>query len=131
MAIQKYSVVESGNLGLGQAGSMFTDTADNQLNPPTDKVFVAITFLADTTLETLGTNAGGLTGDTSVPGVEFIGTDVAAHNATDTNATTISGELGQIVDASNTFPKGITIYGRWTSIEISNGGSGALIAYIG
>jgi hypothetical protein len=117
--------------GFGQLGSVFTDTADNQINPPTGMVFVAITFLADTQLELLGTNAGGLTADTSDTNIQYIGTDVAAHNATDGNATTIEGELGQIIDNSNTFPAGITIYGRWTSVEIGAGKTGALIAYLG
>ena len=117
--------------GFGQLGSMFTDTADNQINPPTGMVFVAITFLADTQLELLGTNAGGLTADTSDANIQYIGTDVAAHNLTDGNATTIEGELGQIIDNDNTFPAGVTIYGRWTSIEIGNGKTGALIAYLG
>tara|TARA_R110002072_G_scaffold1521_1_gene12658 strand:- start:758 stop:1141 length:384 start_codon:yes stop_codon:yes gene_type:complete len=117
--------------GFGQMGSMFLDAADNQINPPTDKVFVAITFLADTQLELLATNAGGLTADTSDPNVEYVGTDVAAHNATNTNATTVTGELGLIIDNANTFPAGITIYGRWTSIEIGAGKTGALIAYLG
>ena len=117
--------------GFGQLGSMFTDTADNQLKPPTGKVFVAITFLADTQLELLGTNAGGLTADTTDPNIQYIGTDVAAHNLTAGNATAIEGELGQIVDNSNTFPEGVTIYGRWTAVEIGNGKTGALIAYIG
>ena len=117
--------------GFGQLGSMFTDTADNQINPPTGMVFVAITFLADTQLELLGTNAGGLTADTSDANIQYIGTDVAAHNLTDGNATTIEGELGQIIDNTNTFPAGVTIYGRWTSIEIGSGRTGALIAYLG
>ena len=115
----------------GQLGSMFTDTANNQINPPTGKVFVAITFLADTQLELLGTNAGGLTADTSDPNIQYVGTDVAAHDLTDGNATTTEGELGQIIDNANTFPAGVTIYGRWTSVEIGNGKTGALIAYIG
>ena len=117
--------------GFGQLGSVFTDTADNQINPPTGMVFVAITFLADTQLELLGTNAGGLTADTSDANIQYIGTDVAAHNLTDGNATTIEGELGQIINNANTFPAGITIYGRWTSVEIGAGKTGALIAYLG
>jgi hypothetical protein len=117
--------------GFGQLGSVFTDTANNAIKPPTGKVFVAITFLADTQLELLATNAGGLTADTTDSNIQYIGTDVAAHNLTAGNATNIEGELGQIVDNANTFPKGITIYGRWTSVEIGNGKTGALIAYIG
>jgi hypothetical protein len=115
--------------GFGQMGSVFTDTANAPITPPSDKVFVAITFLADTQLELLGTNAGGLTGDTSDPNAEYIGTDVAAHDAG--SATTVTGTGGKIIDNSNTFPKGVTIYGRFTSVEIGNGKTGALIAYIG
>tara|TARA_R100000329_G_scaffold82299_1_gene70097 strand:- start:1109 stop:1489 length:381 start_codon:yes stop_codon:yes gene_type:complete len=115
--------------GFGQMGSVFTDTANAPITPPSDKVFVAITFLADTQLEILGTNAGGLTGDTSDPNAEYIGTDVAAHDAG--SATTVTGTGGKIIDNSNTFPKGVTIYGRFTSVEIGAGKTGALIAYIG
>ena len=113
----------------GQLGSVFTDTANAPITPPTGKVFVAITFLADTQLELLATNAGGLTADTSDPNAEYIGTDVAAHDAG--TATAITGTGGKIIDNSNTFPKGVTIYGRFTSVEIGNGKTGALIAYIG
>ena len=113
----------------GQLGSVFTDTANAPITPPTGKVFVAITFLQDTQLELLATNAGGLTADTSDPNAEYIGTDVAAHDAG--TATTITGTGGKIIDNSNTFPKGVTIYGRFTSVEIGDGKTGALIAYIG
>jgi hypothetical protein len=112
--------------GFGQMGSVFTDTANAPITPPSDKVFVAITFLADTQLELLGTNAGGLTGDTSDPNAEYIGTDVAAHDAG--SATTVTGTGGKIIDNSNTFPKGVTIYGRYTEIDLT---SGMCIAYIG
>ena len=60
-----------------------------------------------------------------------MGTAVAAHNLTVGSETAISGGGGLIIDNSNTFPKGVTIYGRWTNIEIGNGKTGALIAYIG
>ena len=113
----------------GQLGSVFTDTANAPITPPTGKVFVAITFLQDTQLELLATNTGGLTADTSDPNAEYIGTDVAAHDAG--TATAITGTGGKIIDNSNTFPKGVTIYGRFTSVEIGNGKVGALIAYIG
>ena len=116
---------------LGVMGSVFADSANGRITPPTDKVFIAITFLAATQLETLGTNAGGLTGDTSDADYEHIGTDVAAHNVSVGSETAISGGGGVIVDGSNTFPAGVTIYGRWSSAEIKNGGTGAMIAYIG
>ena len=117
---------------LGVMGSVFADSANGRITPPTGKVFIAITFINDTVLETLGTNAGGLTGDTSDTLYEHVGTDVAAHNATaGSGETTITGGGGKIIDASNSFKAGTTIYGRWTSVEVANGGAGVLIAYIG
>ena len=118
----------------GQLGSVFTDSADSPITPPTGKVFVAITFLADTLLEiTSGTGEGLLayTTGTANLGLEYVGTAVAAHNLAVGSETAISGGGGLIMDNANTFPKGITIYGRWTNIEIGNGKTGALIAYIG
>ena len=50
---------------LGVMGSVFADSANGRITPPTCKVFIAITFINDTVLETLSVNAGGLTGDTS------------------------------------------------------------------
>jgi hypothetical protein len=43
--------------------------------------------------------------------------------------TTATGGGGKVIDASNTFPKGMTIYGRWTKITTVT--SGSYIAYIG
>ena len=120
--------------GFGQLGSVFTDSADNPITPPSGKVFVAITFLADTQLEITSGTGEGLTADTSGTansGLEYVGTAVAAHNLTVGSETAISGGGGQIMDNANTFPAGMTIYGRWTNIEIGNGKTGALIAYIG
>ena len=116
---------------LGVMGSMFADTANGKITPPTGKVFIAITFIAATQLELLATNAGGLTGDTSDADYEHIGTDVAAHNVSVGSETAVSGGGGVIVDNANEFPAGVTIYGRWTSAEIGNGKAGAMIAYIG
>jgi len=108
--------------GFGQLGSIFSD-ADGAITPPTNKVFVAITFLSDTTLD----SSGGLVADTNYRSCEFVGTNAAAHDAA--AATITSGTGGDQVDVSNVFPKGITLFGRWTSINIATPGS--LIAYIG
>jgi hypothetical protein len=108
--------------GFGQLGSVFT-SVNGPIKPPTNKVFIAITFLADTTLD----SSGGLVADTNYRSCEFIGTQAAAHDAS--SATITSGTGGDQVDVNNTFPKGVTIFGRWTSINI--GTPGALIAYIG
>ena len=112
--------------GFGQLGSLFLD-ASGAASPPTDKVFVAITMLADTVFDA----TGGLVADTTntaIAGLEYIGTDAAAHNLSDGSETAISGSGGLQIDDSNTFPKGVTIYGRWTEIDLT---SGMCVAYIG
>ena len=120
--------------GFGQLGSVYTTNGQNAISPPTGKVFVAITFLADTTVEA----HGGLVAeqDSTGAGLEYISTEDAsgtaqtAHDiAHDGTPTALSGTGGLVVDHSNTFPKGITIYGRWTEIHPATGGP--LIAYIG
>ena len=113
--------------GFGQLGSVYTTNGQNAISPPTGKVFVAITFLADTVFDA----SGGLVADTTntaIAGLEYVGTEVAAHNLSDGSETAISGSEGLVVD-SVTFPKGVTIYGRWTEIDVSSGGG--VIAYIG
>ena len=107
--------------GFGQMGSVFT-SVDGAITPPTNKVFIAITFLADTTLD----SSGGLVADTNYRSCEFVGTQAAAHDAS--SATITSGTGGDQIDVNDTFPKGVTIFGRWTSINV---GGGMIMAYIG
>ena len=118
--IHTYSVQESQNTALGQAGSVFID-ASGASSPPTGKAFIAITFLADTVLDA----SGGLVAENQN---QYANTEAAAHNESDGSETTIQGSGGLQIDASNTFPQGVSIYGRWTEIDIT---SGMLIAYIG
>ena len=122
MAVSKYSVVESGNLGLGQAGSVFVDASTaTAVKPPTGLVFVSITFLDDTIFN-------ATTGLVAEDENQYVNTAAAAHNEADGAATTTQGELGAQIDGTHTFPAGVTIFGRWTEIDIT---SGLLIAYIG
>ena len=121
MAVSKYSVVESGNLGLGQAGSIFIDTS-GAASPPTGLVFVAITFLDDTIFDG---DAGGLVAEDAN---KYVNTAAAAHDESDGSETSTQGSGGLQIDGSNTFPAGVTIFGRWTEIDIT---SGMVIAYIG
>ena len=116
----------------GQLGSVFNDGA-SAMAPPTGKVFVAVTMLTDCTFDT---SAGLVADNDSGNGLEYVGTvfardtdgtvNDAAHDESTSTATLGSG--GVVVDVNNTFPKGVTIYGRWTSI---NPATGTLIAYIG
>ena len=119
--IQNYTVQEAQNIGLGQLGSIFLDTA-TAIVPPTGCVFVAITFLGATTLNA----SAGLVAESENL---FPNTEDAAHNLTAGNATAVEGEGGIEIDASNTFPSGVTIYGRW--IKITPTSTEPLIAYIG
>ena len=109
----------------GQLGSVFND-GTAAITPPTNKVFVAITMLADTTFD----SSGGLKADndSAGAGLEYIGTEAAAHNLSVASETVFSGGGGQQVDVSNSFPEGLTIFGRWTEIDLA---SGMIIAYIG
>ena len=118
--IHTFSVQESQNAGLGQVGSVFLD-ASGASSPPTGRAFVAITFLADTIFDA----SGGLVAENQN---QYVNTQAAAHNESDGSETTTQGSGGLQIDASNTFPKGASIYGRWTEIDLT---SGMLIAYIG
>ena len=110
--ISTFTEQEALNVGLGQAGCVFVDTA-TAVVAPTGSVFVAITFLADTTLDASG---GLIAEDSSL----YANTEAAAS---------AGGSGGIQIDASNTFPKGVTIYGRWTEIDLDS--AGTLIAYLG
>ncbi len=123
--------------GFGQMGSIFNDTG-NPCKAPVGKAIVAITFLKDTTLE----STGGLVAiNDDANGLEFIGTaydssdagstaDEAAHDiAHGSDPTALSGAGGVVVDNSNVFPKGVTIYGRWSEVHATT--ASAYIAYLG
>lgn len=111
--------------GFGQLGSAFND-GTAAMTPPSGKVFVAITMLTDVTFD----SSGGLKADNDAAGagLEYINTESAAHNLSVGSETTASVGGGLQVDVSNTFPKGVTIYGRFTEIDPA---AGTLIAYIG
>ena len=77
------------------------------------KVFVAITFLEDTVFDS------GTTG--------LVPEQAENFQSSDGNSTDIDADGGDVVD-SETFPKGVTIYGRWTGFQLA---SGRVIAYVG
>ena len=111
--------------GFGQMGTMFND-GTAVMTPPTGKVFVAITFLEDTTFANF---ASGLAGDNDISsGLEWANTGGAAHDAALTPDLGESGVGGEVIPHTQTFPKGVTIYGRYTKVRIA---TGAVLAYIG
>ncbi len=97
-SISKYTVSESNNVALGQTGCLFEDG----VSAITGKSIVAIQFLEDATFDAL------LPDNSS-----YIGT---------------TGGNGDAVDSSNTFPQGVTIFGRWTGFTLA---SGSVVAYLG
>ena len=109
-----YNVQQSGNLALGQAGSIFvTGTAAiSALAASTSGVFVAIQFLEDTVFN----STDGLVAETTQLFPDDTGT-----------STLVSAAGGNAID-SVTFPAGMTIYGRWTAFELN---SGKAIGYLG
>ena len=111
MAYPNYTVVEAGNIGLGQAGSIFLNASNTDTVTTSYGKFVAITFLEDTVFNS--TNGLVSSDDTKFPNSQSGATDIDSD--------------GDAVD-SYSFPKGVTIYGQWTQIILV---SGAVIAYIG
>ena len=106
--------------GFGQMGSIhaagteaITSNGVNGDFKDNNAVFVAITFLEDTVFDS---GAEGLVAETTQLFPDSTGT-----------GTLIDADGGDVVN-SETFPKGITIYGRWTGFKLS---SGRVIAYIG
>ena len=123
--------------GFGQLGSVYTTASSDAIKPPTNKVFVAITMLSDTIFD----DVGGLVAEqrvnntitSSVTNNVYIGTEAAANDLADGSETVDEGSGGLIIGGTTeadavTFPKGMTIYGRYTEIDVY---SGAVIAYIG
>ena len=97
-SISKYTVSESNNVALGKAGCLFEDGTD----AITGKKIIGIQFLEDTTFTTLTPESSS-----------YIGT---------------SGGNGDAIDSSNTFPQGVTVFGRWTGFTLA---SGSVVAYLG
>ena len=93
MSILKYQSKESGNIGLGQAGSAVLDNGESGASLGT---VVAITMLEDTTFTTLTQSNASFTGTgTSTHGNSIVNTDV--------------------------FPAGVTIYGSWSAVTVNAG----------
>ena len=101
----------------GQNGSIFvagtTAVTSNGVTGMDEIVFIAITFLEDTVF---ASGSGGLVAETT----QLFPSDTGT-------GTLIDADGGAAID-SETFPKGVTIYGRWTGFTLA---SGKVLAYIG
>ena len=107
------SIHAAGTEAITIIGGRDTDvSAASNVNRIT-KVFVAITFLEDTVFDS-GNDGLVAAEDQNFPSSQY-------------TSTSIDADGGDVVD-SETFPKGVTIYGRWTGFQLA---SGRVIAYVG
>ena len=111
------TVQESKNIKLGQLGSMPTKASQDAITPPDGTVFIAITMLYD---GVKFDSTGGLIAEDPT---KYINTAQASTGG--------GGAGGIVIDNTVTFPQGLTIYGRWTEIDVDTGTYGGVIAYIG
>ena len=112
--------------GFGQMGSGYLDGTTAMFppvaaqNPTTDNmVVVAITIVKDCKFTNLIGDTSGHTNSTGTKGVSYIGTQ-AQLGGNGTNS-------GAVVN-TDTFPRGMTIYGRWSVVQLA---AGAVICYFG
>lgn len=107
--------------GFGQMGSIHvagtvacTSNEVNGAMKDNKAIFIAISFLEDTVFDSSDTE-GLVSEDQTI----FV-SSIAGSTGIDANA-------GAATD-SEVFPKGMTIYGRWTGFKLA---SGRVVAYIG
>ena len=110
------TVQEAKNIQLGQLGTMYTTKDNAAITPPTGTVFIAFTVLFN---DVQFDSDGGLIAEDPE---KYINTEQASSGSGGTN--------GVQVDNSIKFPPGITVYGRWTEIDVATGTAG-IVAYIG
>ena len=113
MALRQYAVVEAQNIAIGQAGSIFVTGTTAVTCGAGTGVFVAIQFTEDTVF---ASGSGGLIAETE----QLFPDDTGAGTRIDSNG-------GAAIDGE-TFPQGMTIFGRWTGFTLA---SGACLAYVG
>ena len=104
MSIKKYTTEEIQNIGLGQAGVAFL-VYSATYTPPSGQVVVAIQFVEDTVLAS----------------------ETAADSLWPTNAQAGPG-TNSVAIGSTTFLAGMTIYGRWKTVDFA---SGKALLYLG
>lgn len=100
--------------GFGQYGSIHVRGTNAVTCGLGNRVFVAIQFLEDTKFDNA---AAGLT--------------PANAQLFPSSQTGVSSDIdadGGVVTDNEVFPKGVTIYGRWSAFKLASGG---VIAYVG
>lgn len=123
--------------GFGQMGSGHVVAHTTSVFAPKGKVIVAITFLDDTYLDKLVADTSRSEASTSVDSgpddTAYIGTGTQyLGNGGDGEAGGYDAVTSVSIAATVKFPKGVTIYGRWTEVSIQNTSltpSGIIIYY--
>ncbi len=104
---------------LGQLGSAYLNDS-TAFTPPTGRVIIAITMIGDSSFDIL---APELPTDSTFKGSVF---DDSGTNRSDINcigtvtATAANGTNADDVAVSDVFPAGLTIYGRWTRVQLND-----------
>jgi len=124
--------------GFGQMGSGHVVAHGTDVFAPKGKVIIAVTFLDDTYLDKLVADTtystGSATVDNGPDDTAYFGTGTqVAANGGDGEAGGYNQALSVPVATTVRFPKGLTIYGRWTEISIQNTSTHAhgIILYYG
>ena len=110
---RQYAVIEAQNLSIGQAGSILVSRTTAVTCGAGTGVFVAIQFIEDSVF---ASGSGGLIAETE----QLYPDDSGSGTIIDSNG-------GAAIDG-DTFPQGMTIFGRWCGLTLA---SGACIAYVG
>jgi hypothetical protein len=100
-------------------GSVFTKASSDAIIPPTGHVFIGFTVLSAATFDA----TGGLVAYTAT---QFANTEDAAGDLAAGSETNLEGSGGVEIGASDSFPAGATIYGKYTEIDLAGG---SIIAY--
>jgi len=109
---------DSDLIAFGQLGSSYSNTIGDTVKPPSGRHIVAITFLEDLRLDTL-TAAGTINLDSS-------------FNFTNEGASLNTTDNGEAIADTTVFPKGLTVYGKWTEVSLATAGATAgIICYFG
>lgn len=105
--------------GFGQLGSAYLTIADTDFTPPSGLVVVAITVIEACEFNELIADTSGYTKADGSEGVAYFGTQAAVS---------MNGTNANPVGTGDDFPAGVTIYGRWTKVDIDQG---KVILYFG
>ena len=106
----------------GQFGSTFLkgDGAKLLLTASTAKYYVcAITMVTDVAFDKLESLDGGVNmgmGDTAFVGTDVLALDTMWNKTADTDTTAETNDDADPITTSDVFPKGVTIFGRFTQV---------------